>query len=439
MTPTDKLLQKTLVASGIDSARWESVRAGLRDRAFFSSKVESLRYLHTAREQAAALLASATRADGAGVTRASAISAIMEEARRQGIATGGGGLTDPGSARRAALIIDTNAGLAAGYCAREKALSYGARLAFPAQEFLRVAKRLHPRGDWPARWAAAGGRTYGGRMVALVTDPVWARVSRFGLPHPPFDYGSGMGVRPVPRREAAALGVIPAGYAPPREIPPQEDFNARLEADLRWANDGEWQELKAAFGDQVVKDGDRIAFRGNAIRDRILSGKPFRIELGAPTRDLVSKVPDPSIVAPGAPLTVTEGWLSKKRKDEATDHRAHFGHIPEHPDDIPLTLSDVDLIPVIWRSPDRVLPGGIGENPYVVVLEMDALAGGTYRLPVRLGPKPKLLSFYRTGPENGKGKAAGPWGFQYTAPRPDEITPDQADAAEDTTERKRGQ
>ena len=48
----------------------------------------------------------------------------------------------------------------------------------------------------------------GGRMIALKTDPIWMRISAFGLPWPPFDFNSGMGVRNVRRREAVNLGLL---------------------------------------------------------------------------------------------------------------------------------------------------------------------------------------------------------------------------------------
>ena len=49
MTPAEKIVQKSLVASGLSSREWNGVQAGLRDRAFFSSRVESARFLHAAR------------------------------------------------------------------------------------------------------------------------------------------------------------------------------------------------------------------------------------------------------------------------------------------------------------------------------------------------------------------------------------------------------
>ena len=53
MTPSEKILQKSLAAHpDLDSADWAALPAGIRDRAFFSSRVESVRFLDTARTSA---------------------------------------------------------------------------------------------------------------------------------------------------------------------------------------------------------------------------------------------------------------------------------------------------------------------------------------------------------------------------------------------------
>ena len=42
MTAAEKIPQKALVASNLDSSQWNSIQAGLRDRAFFSSDAATL-------------------------------------------------------------------------------------------------------------------------------------------------------------------------------------------------------------------------------------------------------------------------------------------------------------------------------------------------------------------------------------------------------------
>lgn len=69
MTPADVVLRKALVASGIPSAQWESIRAGLRQRAFFSARIESMRMLSSARQTVSDLLSEAQTAFGTVTTR----------------------------------------------------------------------------------------------------------------------------------------------------------------------------------------------------------------------------------------------------------------------------------------------------------------------------------------------------------------------------------
>ena len=90
-------------------------------------------------------------------------------------------------------------------------------------------------------------------------------------------------------------------------------------------------------------------------------------------------------------LTVDQSWLDKKRKDKVTDHRIHFEAMPDHPEDIPLKKGDVDMLPSLWRNPDREFEDG-GD----LVLEVDAVDGGMFRAIVKPGERPRLKSFYRT-------------------------------------------
>ena len=270
MTPAEMLLAKRLVASGLSSAEAEKVCAALRERAFFSARIESVRFLQDARKAVADYLAHAEKEDGTMATRADAISAIMRRAREEGVATGKGGLTDPGSAARAKVVADTNAGLAAGYCQRRAQGTRGARLAFPGLRLVRVEDRDKKR-DWMSRWniarqslgaasSATVAASQNGPFVALKEDPIWSAISRFETPYPPFDFNSGMGVEEVPFDECKSLGLVTDDYDPQGGI--DDAFNAKVEAELefRGDDDPEWKWLKAAYGDQITRDGNRITW-----------------------------------------------------------------------------------------------------------------------------------------------------------------------------------
>jgi hypothetical protein len=126
---------------------------------------------------------------------------------------------------------------------------------WPAQELIRVIDSRVKR-DWPARWAEAGGEFFGPRMVALKNDPIWTRLSRFGLPYPPFDFNSGMDVRDVDRDEAMALGLIDRDT----QIAPQSrDFNTDLQASPEVRDAA----LKEALAEQLKGIG---AFIGGVLR-----------------------------------------------------------------------------------------------------------------------------------------------------------------------------
>ena len=63
-----------------------------------------------------------------------------------------------------------------------------------------------------------------GDMIAGVNNPIWARISRFGLPYPPFDFNSGMGVKLIPRKEAEKRKVRFSSLdMSPRRVPNFDD------------------------------------------------------------------------------------------------------------------------------------------------------------------------------------------------------------------------
>ena len=257
LSAADKILQKALVGSPMNSAQWARIQAGLRDRAFFSARVEDVRRL------AAARTATAEHAAGA-----KSLSETRRDIRDALAATGyvrpeggEGTITDLMTQRRLDLIIKTNVQQARGWKQYMEGTTPGALAAFPAQRLIRVRQRRMPR-DWASRWRMAGEATgWEGasreEMTALKTSPIWRKLSRFGNPFPPFDFNSGMELEDVGKRRTVELGL--ANREELNEMvkkaaeAPVPDFNANLATKVT-PDEGEM--LRERFGDQVdISDG----------------------------------------------------------------------------------------------------------------------------------------------------------------------------------------
>lgn len=227
------------------------------------------------------------------------------------------------------------------------------------------------------------------------SDPIDAKISRFGVPYPPFDFGSGMGVEDVSREDAIALGVIKEDYTPPKSSP-LADFNATLEADLKFKNDSLWQSLKAMFGDQIRQENGKISWRNDLIREAFTSNKPFAIRLGEASPALLSKLPVtvPAALVKAKPLIIKQDWLNSTREGGGT-HRDHF--YPNETDErnIPLTVEDLEMMPSIWREPDAIDSKTAKENR--IRLEQKALDGGVYKMVVELNQEEqhRVITFYK--------------------------------------------
>ncbi|MBI3418115.1 MAG: hypothetical protein HY043_22735 [Verrucomicrobia bacterium] len=109
------------------------------------------------------------------------------------------------------LILDTGTSIALCHASWEWGQNPDVLLTWPAQELLRIESRKEPR-NWPERWLGAGGKFFGGLMIARKDSPVWRKLGNardgLGNPYPPFAFNSGMGVQDVPYCEALALGII---------------------------------------------------------------------------------------------------------------------------------------------------------------------------------------------------------------------------------------
>ena len=261
MTAAEKILKKALIGSSLNSREWNLVQAGLRDRAFISSQVESMRILHAARRMVA---------DRAGGQLSA--SEIRRDLRKVISSTGyrppegkEGTLQNLYSKRRLDTIIKTNVEQARGYVRHLDGMKPGAFAAFPGQELIRVRERKEKR-DWATRWKNAGGRFYNGRMIALRDDPIWERISVFGNPFPPFDWGSGMGVRAVSRRDSIALGVVTDNEVRDKVQELKAENPVSMNENLAVSvTPEEESELRQAFGDQIAIENGEARWRDGLV------------------------------------------------------------------------------------------------------------------------------------------------------------------------------
>ena len=261
MTAAEKILKKALIGSSLNSREWNLVQAGLRDRAFISSQVESMRILHAARRMVA---------DRAGGQLSA--SEIRRDLRKVISSTGyrppegkEGTLQNLYSKRRLDTIIKTNVEQARGYVRHLDGMKPGAFAAFPGQELIRVRERKEKR-DWATRWKHAAGRFYNGRMIALRDDPIWERISVFGNPFPPFDWGSGMGVRAVSRRDSIALGVVTDNEVRDKVQELKAENPVSMNENLAVSvTPEEESELRQAFGDQIAIENGEARWRDGLV------------------------------------------------------------------------------------------------------------------------------------------------------------------------------
>ena len=208
----DALKRRQLLPTTANSLQLQGLPAALRTEAFFSSTVSDARILQAAHDRVAAIVQPEGRAPGQSMNTATAREQLREVLASIGYAPEAGkegSIEDLTSRNRLDLIVDTNVAQARGRGNWAATQDADILDEWPCQELIRMEQRLKKR-NWRARWAAAGGRFYAGRMIARKNDPVWIGISRFGTPWPPFDFNSGMDIEDVEREESIALGVISA-------------------------------------------------------------------------------------------------------------------------------------------------------------------------------------------------------------------------------------
>jgi len=290
----DKLDAKTPIGSAMRTAEWERVPQGLRDGAFFSAGVTEVKFLAAQQKAIGAMIARAKETNAAGeslwsMDRAQFVKqlrvmgeelGVQRPDGREGGAIKESDITDPLSIARLKLVVNTQLELAYGYGQYVAAMDEDVLSEWPAWELVRITPRKAPR-DWARRWSEAGGELHDGRMIALKTSPIWTQLSRFGNPHPPFDFNSGMGVEEIDRDTAESMGImsmtmnealrdfgslrhqtaeqLKAGrgkfnMAPESQQPGLKAFQEGLEASVKGLDADMRERLRNFFGGQVEVD-----------------------------------------------------------------------------------------------------------------------------------------------------------------------------------------
>jgi hypothetical protein len=266
--------RRTGVASPLRSAGWAEMAVGLRQQAFWSAGVEYARFLSAAQGKLlSAIKDEKVRLDN-GKTVNMDRSRFVRDMRRLVLGardagelppgTGKTALTDIGDATRLRLIYDMNTRMAQGEARWRRQQDPDVLNMWPAQELM-SSSAAHPREDWLDRWLKAaqdsGDSLAGtladesGRLVALKTSGIWVALSRFGVPWPPFDYGSQRRLRNLTRAEAIELGLLEAD----QELDPvEEQFDRDLQASAQNITPEVRQAMQSVFGGQIEVDGDTV-------------------------------------------------------------------------------------------------------------------------------------------------------------------------------------
>lgn len=288
-----KLGARHPVTARLTSDEWRTVPVALRERAFFSSRVESARFLDLAKGALNDFLTGARETLPNGETvlkagsRADFVKQMQDFATANGLGDalpGQGGkpesraITNIRSSGRLALIFDTQIQAAHDYGYWKQGMDADVLDAFPAQKFIRVIAVKEPRLDHAPFED----------KVALKTDVAfWVKINRdFNVPWGPWGWRCGHDVEDVGREEAEALGLLKPGQ---RVAPIDEPFNRALEASTRGLGSKALAWLKEVFGDQVYIDGDSIRWRHDP----------------APAKTAPPPTPKPKRAAPAFPKLIT--------------------------------------------------------------------------------------------------------------------------------------
>jgi hypothetical protein len=256
-----KLGAKTVITSGLDSEAWSKVPVALRERAFFSSRVESARFLQRARDGVADYLTSAQETLESGETalktgsRADFIKQLQDFALAEGLGPldpkEQGTIKDITSERRLGLIFDVQTRQANDFGYWQQGMDPDVLNAFPAMRFIREKEVKEPR-DFH--------HLHEGEVHLKSELGFWTTLNKdFGVPWGPWGWGCGHATEDVDRTEAEHLNLLKPGQ---KVDPPEVGLNDHLQASVKELDPDLTQQLKSAFGKQITVKDDAIYWKG---------------------------------------------------------------------------------------------------------------------------------------------------------------------------------
>ena len=265
----EKLRERGVMPTALDTDGLRDLALEVRERAFFSARVESARLLSEMKEYMLEYL-EGTRMENGGMKaqgRAEFVAMMRELAIKEGLGkvdaeTGRidtnireNDLTDIRSLARLHLIFDTQTEAAHEFGFWKQGNDPDILDIFPAQRFIRVRPVAAPR----AYHAANEGAVKRKDDLAF-----WLSMNRdFGVPWGPWGFNSGMGVEDVDREEAEALGVI---GKKDRVKMPDQVFNTGVQASTRGMDAEIAAALARATGGTVAEGGVRMKDEGRGMK-----------------------------------------------------------------------------------------------------------------------------------------------------------------------------
>jgi hypothetical protein len=311
-----RLGKKRPVARRLSSKQWAAMPTQIRERAYFTANVESMKFLNRSKKMIKDYLSGAremvTTPDGRRVSalKKTGRADFVYEMQKLAKQTGMGNVLPPGedmsrdmitrtkdiaSETRLNLIFDTQTQQAQSYGYYKQGQDPAILDAYPAQRFIRAEQRKVPRPlhksnrnevrrkDDMEFWLKMNDQSIGG----------------FGVPFGPWGFNSGMDVEDVRRDKAIQMGLIAKNE---QVLPPDDTFNKGLKASA----DVEPEFLKK-FLDKMGMD----AYTNGEFVEII--EKISKAPAPAPARKVPKKVLEPETPR----LSAFEGYKVAKKKANA--------------------------------------------------------------------------------------------------------------------------